>query len=380
MIRITDENRSNCCGCTACKSVCPKQAISMLPDQEGFLTPVIDSSLCINCGLCDKVCPMAHSDKLESKCHDNVYVGALKDLQELSKSQSGGAFWALAKAVIQNEGIVYGCGYKGHFVAAHKRAETIEQCEEFRKSKYVQSDMGDCYMQIQEDLQAGRNVLFSGTPCQCAGLQSFLGKKYENLIVCDIICHGVPTPLLTEKYIAECEKQYGDKIVGFNYRYYDGVSLIWGRYLEKIDFSKGDSILATKLSNLYYSSAFLRKSCNICPFGNKATSDVTIADAWGCKNYAPGIENTNRGVSEILIHSKIEQIYGMLASSMNLVRVNYGDVSKYQPSLFKPTEASRNREKYMKMFLKKGILYTHKRMTQRARVKDMLLKLIGKNK
>ena len=352
----------------------------MLPDQEGFLTPVIDSSLCINCGLCDKVCPMAHSDKLESKCHDNVYVGALKDLQELSKSQSGGAFWALAKAVIQNEGIVYGCGYKGHFVAAHKRAETIEQCEEFRKSKYVQSDMGDCYMQIQEDLQAGRNVLFSGTPCQCAGLQSFLGKKYENLIVCDIICHGVPTPLLTEKYIAECEKQYGDKIVGFNYRYYDGVSLIWGRHLEKIDFSKGDSILATKLSNLYYSSAFLRKSCNICPFGNKATSDVTIADAWGCKNYAPGIENTNRGVSEILIHSKIEQIYGMLASSMNLVRVNYGDVSKYQPSLFKPTEASRNREKYMKMFLKKGILYTHKRMTQRARVKDMLLKLIGKNK
>lgn len=380
MICITDDNRSSCCGCSACKSVCPKRAISMMPDKEGFLTPSVDESLCVDCGLCDTVCPMKHNEELKEKCKDNVYVGALKNGEELLKSQSGGAFWALARSVIRNDGVVYGCGYKGHFVAAHKRAETLEQCEEFRGSKYVQSDMGDCYIQVKKDLQAGKLVLFSGTPCQCAGLKFFLIKEYDNLICCDIICHGVPTPLLSQSYISECERERKDKVVGFNYRYYDGVSLTWGRPLERIDFSRGDYVLETKLSNLFYSHAFMRASCNVCPFGSKATSDVTIADAWGCKNYVTGIQNTECGVSEVLIHKKTEEIFKMLIESMDLTKVSYKDILRYQPCLVHPTEASSNRERYMRMFLKKGALYTQKKMAQRAKVKDFFLKIIGKRK
>lgn len=377
MINISEVNSQDCCGCTACRSVCPKNAISMVTDFQGFVMPSVDKDLCIECNLCEKVCPVINKDKFEVMRSDAVFVGALKDIEERLQSQSGGAFWALATAVINQGGVVYGCGYKDHFVAAHKRSEDLLSCSEFRLSKYVQSDMGDSFVHVKNDLQNNKLVLFSGTPCQCAGLISFLGEDYSNLIICDIICHGVPSPKLVKDYISELESKNKSEVVDLIYRFKDGNKYEWGKEVEKITFSDGKNLIRPVLSNLFYSHAFMRESCYVCPFGSRATSDITIADAWGCEEFASSVD-TKYGMSTIIIHSleKKKIILSILSESMELQEAKLDDIKKYQPNLSAPIQRSKRKEKYVKMFLKHGVLYTWTMLNRRAKAKEFLRKII----
>lgn len=217
---IAIHNPSDCCGCTACASICPHKAISMEPDALGFLYPIVDDRKCMDCGLCDNVCQFNdHYDKSENLEHPQAYAARHKDNNEILKSRSGAAFVAISDYVLSKGGVIYGAGYKDHFRVTHKRATTKKERDEFRGSKYVQSDLSDIFTQVKADLKNGLTVLFSGTPCQTSGLNSYVGKKLrEHLILVDIVCHGVPSPYIWRDYLSFLEKKNKGEISIVNFR------------------------------------------------------------------------------------------------------------------------------------------------------------------
>ena len=237
MIEIKD--KSACCGCTACASICSHDAIIMQPDAMGFFYPIVDKDKCVNCCLCEKVCAFNdHYDISLNLSNPGAYAARHKDMSEVETSRSGAAFIAISDYVLENGGVVYGAGYADHFRVVHKRATTKAERNEFKGSKYVQSDLGHLFRQVKKDLKDGLIVLFSGTPCQTAGLNSYIGKKLrEHLILIDIVCHGVPGPNLWQDYLAYLEKKQGDKICWVNFR--DKQKYGWTAHRETFKFVRG---------------------------------------------------------------------------------------------------------------------------------------------
>lgn len=250
MIQIKD--KADCCGCTACASICPKDAISMEPDTLGFKYPKVDLSRCIDCGLCEKVCAFNdHYDKSLNLKEPKIYAARHKDMHEIETSRSGAAFIAISDYILKNGGVVYGAGYKDHFRVAHKRATTKEERNEFKGSKYVQSDLDRIFRQVKDDLKQGETVLFSGTPCQTAGLNSYIGKKLrENLVLVDIVCHGVPSPYIWRDYLNYLEKKYKSKIVTVNFR--DKSRVGWSGHIESFVFQDNIKREFTTYTSLFY--------------------------------------------------------------------------------------------------------------------------------
>ena len=237
MIDIKDP--STCSGCTACASICPRDAISMQPDVMGFLYPQVDKEKCIECGACERVCAFNdHYDTSMNLPKPEVYGARHKDMHEVETSRSGAAFIAISDYILENGGVVYGAGYADHFRVVHKRATTKEERDEFKGSKYVQSDLRGVFRQVKKDLKDGLRVLFSGTPCQTAGLNSYIGKKLrENLYLVDIVCHGVPGPYMWRDYLAYLEKKQGAEICWVNFR--DKQKFGWAAHKETFKFVKG---------------------------------------------------------------------------------------------------------------------------------------------
>lgn len=236
---INIKNPADCCGCTACASICAHNAITMKPDVMGFLYPKVDKNKCTDCGLCEKVCAFHENyDKSLNLPLPVAYAARHKDMKEVETSRSGATFIAISDYIIENGGIVYGAGYTDHFRVIHKRAVTKEERNEFKGSKYVQSDLNGVFRQVKEDLRNGKIVLFSGTPCQTAGLHSFVGNKLrENLFLVDIICHGVPSPFIWRDYLIYLENKYGSKICYVNFR--DKGMFGWKAHKETFKFVKG---------------------------------------------------------------------------------------------------------------------------------------------
>lgn len=237
MINIT--NPKDCCGCTACASICAHDAISMKPDAMGFLYPEVDKSKCVDCGLCDKVCAFNDNyDQSLNLAKTEAYGARHKDMNEVESSRSGAAFIAISDWILAHGGAVYGAGYTDHFRVVHKRATTKEERDEFKGSKYVQSDLTGVFRQVKKDLKDGMIVLFSGTPCQTAGLNSYIGRKLrENLYLVDIVCHGVPSPYIWRDYINYLEEKEGDEIVWVNFR--DKQQFGWSDHHETFKFKMG---------------------------------------------------------------------------------------------------------------------------------------------
>lgn len=237
MIEIN--NPADCCGCTACASVCNHDAITMKPDALGFFYPEVNKDKCVECGLCEKVCAFNdHYDTSLNLDKPLAYGARHKDMNEIETSRSGAAFIAISDYILEQGGVVYGVGYTDHFRVVHKRASTTEQRNEFKGSKYVQSDLMDVFKQVKQDLKEGRTVLFSGTACQTAGLNSYIGKILrKNLFLVDIVCHGVPSPYIWRDYIAYLEKKHGADICYVNFR--DKQTYGWRAHHETFKFVNG---------------------------------------------------------------------------------------------------------------------------------------------
>ncbi|MCQ2387257.1 MAG: Coenzyme F420 hydrogenase/dehydrogenase, beta subunit C-terminal domain [Clostridia bacterium] len=301
MINITD--KSKCCGCSACYSVCANKCITMVQDEEGFLYPKVSVEKCSNCGLCEKVCPFNITSN-EKNNKPQAFAVKNKNEEVRLNSSSGGVFAVLANYVLNNCGVVYGVAMDNDCKSAlHIRVDNKNDLPKLFGSKYLQSNINNAFMQVREDLRNEKLVLFSGTPCQINGLRLFLNKDYKNLLLVDIICHGVPSPLVWEKYCEYIEEKYNSKIINVNFR----KKKI--NFTKKIPSKKQYKIQYLSPSEDPYLKIFLRNyslrlSCYNCNAKKtESMSDFTIADFWGLNNVAPNMQD-NKGVSLVLINSE----------------------------------------------------------------------------
>ena len=356
MIKI--RNKEDCCGCWACIQRCPKHCITMVEDEEGFLYPKVDSLLCVDCGLCEKVCPVIN----QGKPRQPAVVYAAKNLNEEVRmsSSSGGVFTCLAEQVIAKGGIVFGARFNEEWDVVHDYTETKEGLLDFRGSKYVQSRIGECYQCVEKFLKSGREVLFSGTPCQIAGLKCFLQKEYENLLTVDFICHGVPSPGVWKQYLKEMKKKVAlqcDKknsvlshpicendvqLKGISFR---NKRLGWKKFSFTLTFSvpiDEDGVQTTVLlsealnKNLFLrgflADLYLRPSCHSC-FSKclKSGSDITIGDYWGIKSIFPEFDD-DKGVSVIIVNNEKNK-YILKSLELEYFETSYEDVKMKNASI-----------------------------------------------
>lgn len=302
MIRISDS--SECCGCNACVQRCPQQCIAMHTDAHGFELPLVDESRCVDCHLCERVCPVINQKN--SVLPMSVFSAKHNSDAVRMRSSSGGIFSLLAEHVLEWQGVVFGARFDSQWNVIHDFIESMDDLHLFRGSKYVQSQIGDCFIKAEQFLQQGRQVLFSGTPCQIAGLSNFLGKDYDNLLKVDIVCHGVPSPKVWSDYLASLKIK---DIQSIDFRNKD---LGWKTFSLKV--TGRNQQYAERFDKDCYFDAFLRNfslrpSCYSCPAKASHTqSDITLGDFWGISDYDAEIDD-DKGVSVVLVNSvKGEQV------------------------------------------------------------------------
>ena len=275
----------------------------MQADSEGFDYPIINKEVCIDCGLCNKVCPVINQN--QSRKPIKVYAAKSKREEIRLKSSSGGIFTELAEQTINDGGVVFGARFDENWNVIHDYTETIEGLAKFRGSKYVQSKIGDNYIYVEQFLKNNREVLFSGTPCQIAGLRRFLNKEYGNLLLVDIVCYGVPSPLVWRDYLHNYITPQLNDIHEVSFR---NKKTGWNNSSISIAKSMNSFILNEPLANNLYirgffNNIYLRPSCHACSSKKgKSNSDITIADYWGIDNIKPDF-NDNKGVSLVMIYS-----------------------------------------------------------------------------
>lgn len=335
MIQILDKKK--CVGCNACTQICPKSCIQMIEDTEGFLYPKIDKDNCIECDLCEKVCPVIFQNPVPE---DQPQCFAAKNRNEKirDRSSSGGVFTLLAESVLEQGGVVFGAKFDADWNVVHSYTETQAGLSLFRGSKYVQSQIEDSYRSVLSFLRTDRIVLFSGTPCQIAGLKRFLRKEYPNLLCIDFVCHGVPSPKVWRLYLAEqlrlirnesfkpCSEasitdiQFRNKKNGWkSFSLQFTVSDEKGQKVVKTDSFQNNIFMRGFLHDLY-----LRPSCYACPAKKQTSgSDITLADFWGIQNHYPNFDD-DKGVSLILVNTEAGmKIYHSLFNCLDNFDVEY---------------------------------------------------------
>lgn len=302
MIQII--NKSACCGCAACVQVCPKQCIAFDEDEEGFRYPKVDMSLCIDCGLCERVCPEINKTKERQPL--KVYAAKHPNDQIRLTSSSGGIFTLFAEQILADNGVVFGARFDENSEVVHDYTETKDGLAVFRGSKYLQSRVGNAYRQAEMFLKQGRKVLFSGSPCQIAGLKLFLRKEYENLLAVDFVCHGVPSPLVWKLYLGELQQSATSMpISAISFR---DKSTGWKRFSILLRDATGEIFYTHKFYHDPYMQAFLanlslRPSCYACPSKTgRSMSDLTIGDFWGIQHLDPEFDD-DKGVGLVMVHS-----------------------------------------------------------------------------
>ena len=379
-------NKKECCGCTACKCICPTEAITMKSDNEGFLYPVVDENFCIACNLCIDVCPM--KNEVDIKDHFEIpEVYAVKHTSDLVRllSSSGGAYTAISDFIIKDKkGICYGATFDEEFNVRHKEAITTSERNKFRGSKYVQSKLGNVFYHIKQNLVNGKLILFTGTPCQNAGLVKYLKLSKidtSNLILNDIVCHGVASPKIWKDYVVFIEEKNKSKIKNYTFRFKEKG---WRGYNVKVEFENNTIKLNTKdvlkYVKLFNFNLILRPSCYNCKFSNlNRPSDLTIGDFWGIEKSMPGFEDT-KGVSLVLVNTRRgKDIFERIKSNLIYRQSNISDCM--QLNLYQPTPKPENREKFWKDYGEKGFKYIAKNYTRNKllkRIKSYIKKIFTK--
>lgn len=329
------EQIENCVGCRLCEKICPNSSITMVYDNEGFLVPKVDINSCLNCGICLKECCQNKNEKL-SKIR-KVYAARLKnDEVNLEKSTSGGTFYALAKYVLKNKGVVFGAVYDENLKVKHSMIDKVEELYKLQGSKYVQSDPLNTYELTKEYLNKGIIVLYSGTPCQITALKRYLNKDYSNLVTVDLLCFGVPSPGLFGSYIKWLENKYKCKIKKYTFR-----KCYWGLlYRSEIEDVNSNKKLLSP--NDPYMLGFLkrkthRKCCYNCKYNSEyRVGDITLGDYWGIEKISPKLLDGN-GISRIFINTiKGEEIFNIVGKEMNV----YYSADSCEKSLFEKEEVN----------------------------------------
>lgn len=339
--------KEECCGCRACAEKCPAKAISMVQDGEGFYYSKIDRVSCTECGICKQVCPL--KNYVAEDC-DKLYLGVqAKDNRIRFAGSSGGIFGILARYVIKKEGMVYGAGYDKYMNVVHKAADNLVQLENIRRTKYVQSDMRGIYHQIEEKLRDGKWVLFCGTPCQAQALILFLKKDYERLIVVDLVCYGVPSPGIWQDYVRYLENRHKGKMKDFYFR--DKRNADNGHMCSyKIDESEYvDSIYNDFFCKMYFRNIIIRPSCHGCIFcTTDRNSDFTIGDFWGIEKIRSDIDD-GMGTSMVIAHTdKAKRVWNEIENETHWFACSREDL--LQPRLLSPTNAAKNRWKFIILY------------------------------
>lgn len=364
------EEKEQCCGCGACLNICPKSAISMQEDEYGFTYPHIDETLCVGCGQCKKVC--SYQDENVS-LHEPItaYAAAGTDSELIKLSASGGIFASLAECILECGGIVYGCAFSqkdGSLYPEHVRLTDKRELYKVQGSKYVQSASGDSYRHVKSDLQRGKKVLFSGTPCQVAALNGFLGKMdRSNLLTVDIICHGTPSSKLFQDYICELGRSIKGTITDFKFRDKAGG---WGLkgavyYTNKHNQSK-KRLIPVQLSSyysLFLKSETYRENCYSCQYaGEKRPGDITIGDYWGIEDEHPEYAKENGGkfdfsdgVSCVLVNTENGRNWlETLNPQISFAESTFKQVQNRNHQLKAPSQHTQIREKVLKLYAEKG--------------------------
>lgn len=343
-IRAREEK--DCSGCTACATICPVSAIRMVPNQEGFLYPEINETICIHCGKCDKVCGFQEFSERETGFELPQAFGVKhKNDAVRQSSRSGAAFIAFSDFVLSQGGIVYGAAMQEDFSVSHIRAENADQRDRMKKAKYVQSDVTGVFRQVETDLKAGRLVLFSGTPCQVSGLRAMLEDTKTDttqLVCCDLVCHGVPSPIVWKDYLQFIQEKYGPiKEADFRDK-----SFGWNTHYESFVVSgKNKKVVSRDYTDMFYEHIMFRPACHNCRFANvKRPGDLTLADFWGIEKNDPSFDD-NYGVSLVLVNnSKGMDLLEIAKKDINFISCELTNC--IQPTLIKPSTPSLWREQF----------------------------------
>ncbi len=338
-------NRELCTGCSACSSICPQQCISMTEDEAGFKYPDVDYDLCVKCGRCKQVCPAIIQPQKHSNQRTKTFAAICKDLNILKSSASGGIFTLLAKNVLEENGVVFGARFNNDYSGVyHDYITNFKDIYLFQGSKYIQSDIGNTYHKARQFLQDGRKVLFSGTPCQIAGLNNFLGGYNKQLITVEVVCHGVPSPLVWRKYIHK--KANYEKIQNISFR--DKNVGGWSRYgflLHTISQTITEPLQRNAYMQGFLKNLYLRPSCfSCCAKSNKSNSDITLGDFWKFNRKKHQQIDTNLGISLVLTNTiNGEEALKSIENSANIIKSNYSDAIRGNPyieeSCRKPPES-----------------------------------------
>jgi len=314
---------NHCCGCGECYNVCPQNAITMQENEKGFFVPIVNESLCNNCGKCIKRCSF-NLKREESKNLPDAYVVKHKLQEVIDNSRSGGIFTALSDIVLNKGGVVYGCKLFNNVEAKHVRVTTKEGRDDFRGSKYIQSTIYDTFSQVEKDLKNGFLVLYSGTACQISAIKDYISLDLQdNLYTIDIVCHGVPSPKVWRDYLCWVEKKQGKKAVKVDFR--DKLHFGWRDHQETIYFENG-RYSDDKFKRMFYDHYIIRESCFDCPYKNvNRVGDVSIADCWGVENNNKEYDD-DKGVSLVLCSSsKGKTLFSQATADIVYTKVNVLD-------------------------------------------------------
>lgn len=348
---------THCTGCGACQSICPKQAIRMEPDAEGFLYPVVNSGRCISCDRCEKNCP---SGRVQVRPDPQILGGQIKDRVIRQVSSSGGIFTALATRTLRLGGVVFGTILNDSLAAETVGIFSEEGLSDLRGSKYLQSLSADAIREAANLVRKGVQVLFSGTPCQVAGLYAKLdGAHPANLLTVDFVCHGTPSPGVFSAYLKTLEKIHGSRVVRFSFR---DKRLGWKDFSTVAQFENGDTESGTQTTDPFLrgflQNLYLRPSCHNCQLRyDKLPADITIADLWGADMICPERDDDS-GLSMILVHSDEGASYLAACEGLDLFPIPHaGPLRRVNPSLFEPSRPHRNRERFFRSYAREGFSF-----------------------
>lgn len=359
-------NKDLCCGCEACRQACPVKAIRFREDSEGFFHPVVDESACVDCGRCLQVCPIAKQG--EKTKPEEIYAAINNDESARKASSSGGVFSVLAKDVIAHEGYVYGAAFNDNWDLKHKAVSDIVSLLPLMGSKYIQSRIGNVFVDIKNHLSQNHPVLFVGTPCQVAGLKVFLNGNDEHLLSVDFVCKGVPSGQVFKQYIKETlqnrikrkclsddttvqidEIRFRDKVDGWNdYKFVLSYTYNQG------EITRHDKICQGRATNPFMrgflQNLFLRLSCYQCPFRERHQSDITLADFWGIEKTEIESLSDNHGVSAVLINNdKGKKTVEKIKNQIILYRMNLDCFGKYNQGFYQSPNMTPRREQFYKL-------------------------------